>query len=96
MKTRLLFTLALIAMLAESVFAAPVPAEGAKFFTIYDVMVNDIVQGPPGIAIAVGGVAYGGMQLFRNAILPAVGAAIGSVLMLLSPTIAAGLGAVIL
>jgi hypothetical protein len=96
MKTRIVLTLALIAVLAESVFAAPTPAEGDKFYTIYDVMVNDIVQGPPGIAIAVGGVAYGGMQLFRNAILPAVGAAVGSVLMLLSPTIATGLGAIIL
>jgi hypothetical protein len=59
MKTRIVLTLALIAVLAESVFAAPTPAEGDKFYTIYDVMVNDIVQGPPGIAIAVGGVAYG-------------------------------------
>jgi hypothetical protein len=96
MKIRLLFVLALVTMLAESVLAAPVPQSGAKFYTVYDVMVNDIVQGPPGIAIAVGGVAYGGLQLFRNAVLPAVGCAVGSVLMLLSPTIAEGLGAVIL
>ena len=96
MKTRLLLTLALLAMLAESVFAAPTPQQGDKFYTVYDVMVNDIVQGPPGIALAVGGVAYGGMQLFRNAIIPAIGAAVGSVLMLLSPTIATGLGAIIL
>jgi hypothetical protein len=95
MKRQLFLTLVFVSALIENALAVTAPVTTDKFYQIYDIVVNDIVIGPPGMSIAVGGLAFAGVQFFKNAFIPAVGAAVGSIIVLTAPAIAEGLGAVI-
>lgn len=76
--------------------AMTAPAAGAKFKFISDLVVNDVVQGPIGYALAILCGSFSAGMLVMSKVLPAVGGIIGTAVLIGAPTLVESAGAVII
>lgn len=96
-KSLLVIFLILLALsiFASISFGATAPQQGDKFYEISDLLVNDIIGGPIGYAIAVIAGIYSAVMLATARIVPAVMGIAGTAFMVIAPSIVESLGALI-
>ena len=82
-------------LLASISFGATAPQQGDKFYEISDLLVNDIIGGPIGYAIAVIAGIYSAVMLATARIVPAIMGIAGTAFMVIAPSIVESLGALI-
>lgn len=94
-KIALLATLALV-LLATSAMAFTAPVAGDFMFDLYDIAVNNILQGPIGFVGAIMAFVLAAILGMRQMIMPAVGTLLAGVFLLQADTIITALGAVVM
>ena len=67
-----------LALVANTVFAMTAPTSGQLGYGLYDMFVNDTVQGPVGYAIATGSSLFGFVSIFRSWIMGVMGLVVGA------------------
>ncbi len=73
----------------------PVPAAGSFAFDIYDVAVNDILNGPIGFVGGVASMAMGGVMAIQQKLMLAIPCVLGGAGIMTADTITTSLGAVV-
>ncbi len=88
----ILLSVGFLLLMAGNVFAVTPPADGTFGYDIYDLAVNDILDGPIGFVGGTAAVVMGGVMAVKNQFLPAVGAVLGGAAVIKSSSITESLG----
>ena len=92
LKLMLLLMVVGAVMVPISAFAITTPVTGSFAYDIYDIGVNDILQGPIGFIVGVGAIVFGAIEGMRSRIIPAVAAVLGGAALLKAASIVTSLG----
>ena len=90
-----LVLLALMVLVATSAFAFSTPASGDFMYDLYDIGVNDILNGPIGFVGAILAFVAAAILAIRQMVLPAAGTILAGVFLLKASSLITGLGAMI-
>ena len=92
----IIFTGALLLLGANTASAfVPVPAPGSFAFDLYDVAVNDILNGPIGFVGGVSSMVMGGVMAIQQKLMLAIPCVLGGAGIMTADTITTSLGAVV-
>ncbi len=75
--------------------AITAPAQGSFAYSVYDIGVNDILDGPIGFVGGVGAVVFGAINAIQGKVMGAIPAILGGAAMLQANNIVTSLGAII-
>jgi len=75
-------------------YSATLPNPGDFAYVLYQIGVLNLLQGPAGIMIAVGGIAFGSFNLYQARVFGAILAFLASGTLLAASTIAISMGAI--
>ena len=83
------------AALAGSAMAFTAPAAGQLGFEIYDVVVNDMIDGPIGIGASIIAFGYGAMSLMRGGYLGFIMSVVAGIALITADSVVQSLGFVV-
>lgn len=90
-----LIIVASLTMMSSILIAAVVPTAGDLAFDLFDVAINDILDGPIGYIGGISAVLYAGYAFSTSKIAPAIMAVLGGAMVLQTDAIVQTLGATI-
>lgn len=88
----ILLSVGFLFLMAGNLFAVTEPAAGTFAYDIYDLAINQILDGPIGFVGGSAAVVMGGVMAVKNQFLPAVAAVLGGAAILKSNSITQSLG----
>lgn len=94
-KTQAAIATTVLGMTASAALAFTAPAQGDLGFEMYDLVVNDIMQGAIGVALAMGAIAFGAFNALQGRFVSFVLSLVVGVAMITSDEIVTAVGFVV-